>query len=92
MNMKVCFIGSCGHWEHALTCLKGKDGVAFSGFAPRSAEEELRASIAENIPFFDDYRVMLDQTVPDLVVLSPIFGLTVRRLLVKAGTAVLLRL
>lgn len=74
--MKVCFIGGCGHWWDAYEYLKTRDDVTFCGFAPASAHEERTESIAADIPYFADYRAMLDETRPDLAVVSPIYGLT----------------
>lgn len=74
--MKVCFIGACGHWHQALQYLKTRNDVVFCGFAPGSKEENSVRSIDDGIPFFEDYRAMLDMTKPDLAVVSPVFGLT----------------
>ena len=76
--MKVCFIGSCGHWQQALSTLKSRGDVLLCGFAPGSSEENRRYSIDESLPYFEDYREMLDTVKPDLVVLSPVFGITGR--------------
>ena len=58
--MKVCFIGACGHWSQAYACLKDRQNVMFGGFAPGSQEEECTGSIDAAIPFFEDYKMMLD--------------------------------
>lgn len=74
--MKVCFVGGCGHWWDAYEHLKTRDDVVFCGFAPASEHEERTESIAADIPFFADYRAMLDETHPDLAVVSPVYGQT----------------
>ena len=76
--MKVCFIGACGHWGQAFRQLKTRQDVEFCGFAQGSAEENKTCSIDPQIPYFDSYLTMLDETEPDLAVISPIFGLTGR--------------
>ena len=48
----------------------------FGGFAPGSQEEECTGSIDAAIPFFEDYKMMLDEVKPDLAIVSPIFGIT----------------
>ena len=74
--MKVCFIGACGHWPQALRYLKTREDVQFCGFAPGSKEENRTESIDEKLPFFEDYRAMLDKTKPDLAIVAPVYGLT----------------
>ncbi len=76
--MKVCFIGACGHWKQAFLCLKGRQDVAFCGFAPGSPEENRTESIDPAIPYFPEYQTMLDTVKPDFAVVSPIFNLTGR--------------
>ena len=74
--MKVCFVGACGHWSQAYACLKDRQNVMFGGFAPGSQEEECTGTIDAAIPFFEDYKMMLDEVKPDLAIVSPIFGIT----------------
>lgn len=74
--MKVCFIGGCGHWWDAYEYLRTREDVEFCGFAPASDHEERNESIIDGILYFADYRVMLDETQPDLAVVSPVYGLT----------------
>lgn len=74
--MKVCFIGGCGHWWDAYEHLKTREDVDFCGFAPASEHEERNESIIADVPFYADYRVMLDATRPDLAIVSPVYGLT----------------
>ncbi len=74
--MKVCFIGACGHWSQAYACLKKRKNVVFVGFAPASLEEERNESIDVEIPYYKDYQVMLEETKPNLAIVSPVFGIT----------------
>ena len=74
--MKVCFIGACGHWGQAYHYLKTRQDIVFCGFAPGSPEEMQTNSIDKEIPYFADYRAMLDEVKPDLAIVSPIFGIT----------------
>ena len=76
--MKVCFIGACGHWGQAFRHLKTRQDVEFCGFTMGSPEENRTGSIDPAIPWFGDYRIMLDVTKPDLAIISPVFGLTGR--------------
>ena len=74
--MKVCFIGACGHSKQAYKYLKSREDVTFASMAPESDHEGLEASFDPSIPFFTDYRAMLEETRPDLAVVSPVFGHT----------------
>ena len=74
--MKVCFIGACGHSKQAYKYLSTRSDIAFVGMAAEDAREGLGASYSPDIPFFDDWRRMLDETRPDLAVVSPIFART----------------
>lgn len=74
--MKVCFIGLCGHSSQAYKYLKTRPDTELLGFAPGSEGEGRTESISPEVPFFNDYKAMLDEIKPDLAVVSPIFGLT----------------
>ena len=74
--MKVCFIGMCGHSKQAWRTLKNRADVEFCGVAAGSEHEGMTASFDGAIPFFGDAHEMLDTVRPDLVILSPAFGLT----------------
>ena len=76
--MKICFIGMCGHSKQAWRTLKERADVCFCGVAPGSIHENMTDSFDASIPFFSDPYQMLDETHPDLVILSPVFGLTGR--------------
>ena len=86
--MKVCFIGSCGHWRRAFNVLKNRDDVVFCGFAPGSPEENRKDSIDAEIPYFADYNEMLDGVRPDLVIVAPVFGITGKIILACAGRGI----
>lgn len=74
--MKICFIGACGHSRQAYDYLITRDDVQLCGYAPGSSHEPNVPKFAEALPYFDDYRTMLDQVRPDYAVVSPVFGLT----------------
>ena len=76
--MKVCFIGACGHSRQAYNYLKSRDDVTFCGMAPESEHEGLVAPFDSSIPFYQNYKEMLDATTPDLAVVSPVFSHTGR--------------
>ena len=76
--MKVCFIGACGHSKQAYKYLKTRADAVFVGMAPESEHEGLAASFDPSIPFYGDWRAMLDEVRPDLAVVSPVFGHTGR--------------
>ena len=74
--MKICFIGACGHSRQAYTYLLTRPDVQIVGYAPGSDHETKVPVFAQQLPFYEDYRVMLDQLQPDYAVVSPVFGLT----------------
>ena len=76
--MKVCFIGACGHSKQAYKYLKTRADAVFVGMAAESEHEGLAASFDPSIPFYGDWRAMLDEVRPDLAVVSPVFGHTGR--------------
>ncbi len=71
--MKVCFIGACGHTRQAHRYLKSREDVILCGIAPESEHEGLSASFDPDVPFYDNYKEMLDKERPDLAVVSPVF-------------------
>ena len=73
---KVCFIGNCGHSKQAYKCLKTRKDTHLCGIAPESEHENMAASPYTDIPFYSDYQKMLDDTHPDLVIVSPVFAHT----------------
>lgn len=74
--MKICFIGACGHTKQAYVYLKTRQDVEFCGFAPESAHENMTSAFDPLIPFYTNYKEMLDQLKPDLAVISPVFAHT----------------
>jgi len=74
--MKVCFVGACGHWKQAYEELKSLPDVTVCGFAPGHPRETQVSPMEPSVPFFGDYRSMLDTVRPDLAVVSPVFGVT----------------
>ena len=76
--MKVCFIGACGHSKQAYKYLKTRADALLCGMAPESEHEGLTAPFDPSIPFYGDWRAMLDEVRPDLAVVSPVFAHTGR--------------
>ena len=74
--MKVCFIGACGHVKQAYQVLKNRPDTVFCGMAPGSEHEHMAAAIDPAIPFYPDWRKMLEICRPELAIVSPVFGLT----------------
>lgn len=74
--MKVCFIGACGHSKQAYRYLKTRTDVTFVGMAPWSEHEKMTSAFDTAIPYFDNAEEMLDNTKPDLAIVSPVFALT----------------
>ncbi len=73
---KVCVIGAWGHVEQALKTLRERQDFAVVGIAPGCDLEKIPSRFTSVIPFYEDYRVMLDREKPELAIVSPIFGLT----------------
>ena len=71
--MKVCFIGASGHTRQAYRYLKSREDVTLCGIAPESDHEGMTKSFDPDIPFYADYKEMLDKESPDLAVVSPVF-------------------
>ena len=76
--MKVCFIGACGHTRQAYRFLKTREDATLCGIAPESEHEGLTCSFDPDMPFYADYKEMLDKERPDLAVVSPVFSHTGR--------------
>ncbi len=74
--MRICLIGACGHSKQAYKYLLTRSDVTFVGMAAEDAREGLATSYSPDIPFYADWRRMLDTTQPDLAIVSPIFGHT----------------
>jgi predicted dehydrogenase len=78
--MKTVIIGTSGHIDLALGVRDRAHGVGFVGIAPGSADEDARAFYVEQleaalIPWYDDWRTMLEREKPDLAVVAPFFHL-----------------
>ncbi len=81
--MKAAIIGTSGHIDLALEVRDRLPGVSFVGVAPGSADEDAREFFVDQleaslIPYYDDYRRMLDREKPDLAVVAPFFFLQSR--------------
>lgn len=74
--MKICYIGAVGHIKHSIKYFKNLEGAVFAGFAPSCRKENITAPPDPSMPWFDDYKTMLDTVKPDLAVVSPVFNLT----------------
>ena len=78
--MKAVIIGTSGHIDLALEVRDRLSGVSFVGIAPGSADEDARGFFVDRlekslIPFYDDYRRMLDREKPQVAVVAPFFFL-----------------
>lgn len=74
--MKICFIGSSGHAGHTFDEMKTCEQAQFVGIAPGSEHENVSSWAQQGIQVFDSWQEMLEQTQPDVAVVSPVFGLT----------------
>ena len=78
--MKAVIIGTSGHIDLALEVRDRLPHVSFVGIAPGSADEDAREFFVDRleksfIPFYDDYRRMLDREKPQVAVVAPFFFL-----------------
>jgi predicted dehydrogenase len=81
--VKAAIIGTSGHIDLALEVRDRLPQVSFVGIAPGSADEDAREFFVDQleksmIPFYDDYRRLLDREKPDLAVIAPFFFLQSR--------------
>jgi predicted dehydrogenase len=81
--LKAVIIGTSGHIDLALEVRDRLPQVSFVGVAPGSADEDAREFFVDQmeaslIPFYEDYRRMLDREKPDLAVVAPFFFLQSR--------------
>jgi predicted dehydrogenase len=90
--MKAVIIGTSGHIDLALGVRDRATEVSFVGIAPGSPDEDARSFFVDQleaalIPWYDDWRVMLDRERPDLAVIAPFFHLqsTVARECLQRG-------
>ena len=81
--VKAVIIGTSGHIDLALEVRDRLPQVSFVGVAPGSADEDAREFFVDQmepslIPFYDDYRRMLDRERPHVAVVAPFFFLQSR--------------
>jgi predicted dehydrogenase len=81
--MRAVIIGTSGHIDLALGVRDRLPQLKFVGIAPGSPDEDARGFYVEQmepslIPFYSDYRAMLDTEKPDLAVVAPFFFLQSR--------------
>jgi predicted dehydrogenase len=81
--VKAVIIGTSGHIDLALEVRDRMPQVSWVGVAPGSADEDAREFFVDQleaslIPFYEDYRRMLDREKPDLAVVAPFFFLQSR--------------
>ena len=74
--MRVCFIGACGHAKQALKTLRLRNDVTVCAIASGSAQDTSAKTLDPTVCFYEDYRAMLEETKPELAVVSPVFDLT----------------
>jgi predicted dehydrogenase len=81
--VKAAIIGTSGHIDLALEVRDRLPQVSFVGVAPGSADEDAREFFVDQlepslIPFYDDYRRMLDREKPQIAIVAPFFFLQSR--------------
>ncbi len=81
--MKAAIIGTSGHIDLALEVRDRLPQVSFVGLAPGSADEDAREFVVDQmeaslIPYYEDYRRMLDKEKPHIAVVAPFFFLQSR--------------
>ncbi len=75
--MKICFIGCSGHAEHTYEEMKTCPDARFVGMAAGSEHEKPAAVWQSRVgAIYDSWETMLDETKPDVAVVSPVFGYT----------------
>jgi predicted dehydrogenase len=78
--MKICIIGSSGHYGYALDAIKEDPRCKVIGIAPGSDGENMGglikglSRIGLCPPLYEDYRTMLDELKPDIAVVNCHFG------------------
>lgn len=81
--MKTAIIGTSGHIDLALGVRDRLPQVTFVGIAPGSSDEDAREFYVDQmepslVPYYEDYRLMLDREKPELAVVAPFFFLQAR--------------
>lgn len=78
--MKICIIGSSGHYRYALEGMQGKEEIKFLGLAKGSEGERMEelektaTGINPCVKQYEDYRAMMDEIRPDVVVINSHFN------------------
>jgi predicted dehydrogenase len=78
--MRICIIGSSGHYGYALDAIKNDRDCQVVGIAPGSSGENINglqiglSRIGLCPPVYEDYRIMLDELKPDIAVVNCYFG------------------
>lgn len=78
--MKAVIIGTSGHIDLALGVRDRVPEASFVGIAPGSPDEDARSLFVNQmeaalIPWYEDWRAMLDRESPDIAVVAPFFHL-----------------
>jgi predicted dehydrogenase len=73
--MKIAFIGFCGHVGYAIEGIKRNPELQIVGASSadpvdRNPDALAKLAIAANGRFYEDFRVMLDETRPDVAVVA----------------------
>ena len=76
--MKICLIGACGHLKQALRMLAERNDVVIVGAAKESDHETAWNFLGISCKLYEDWRRMLQETNPDLAIVSPVFAHTGR--------------
>jgi len=78
--MKVCIIGSSGHYGYVLGGIKNHPEVEIAAISPGSKGENITSlynavsKINQNVKVYEDYIKMLDEQKPDIGVVNCFFG------------------
>jgi predicted dehydrogenase len=78
--MKVCIVGSSGHGANAVKAAKCLSDIQYTGYCPSYAEEDLAKLEAEfaanglSPKKHRDYKQMIEQEKPDILVVDTIFS------------------
>lgn len=77
-SLKVCIIGSTGHWDYVLQGLNELKGLELAGVAPGSEGEKMESLLMRtegHYPaLYTDYHKMLDSIKPDIVAVACYFS------------------
>ena len=87
--MKICFIGCSGHAEHTYEEMKTCPDAEFVGMAAGSEHENPSAVWQTRVgKIYDSWQTMLEETKPQVAVVSPVFGLTGKLIIECAGRGI----